>query len=897
MEHINAKSEIEGYITINKNTGVNLIRNKYFMYQIRQIIIFKHNFIIMKTNLLKITVITFALLCLNSTLYISDTNSQWVQSNYNLYGKNIQTLAVSGDTIFAGTFRAGFFYTTNTGENWIQFTGISPDIRTILIEGSNIYLGGYDGVYVSTNRGNNWTGIGFSGGNYCPIAVSGNTIYAGGYGNGVYFTTNNGAQWIQTTLNNKYVYSLMYKGDNIIAGTNTGIYVSSDFGITWTNPLTAGTIYNLKLSGENIYAGSSNGIYLSTNNGLNWIQTSTMSSTSGFFISNSTIYLVSYSNPNYRLFKSTNGGATLDTILNSTKYIYSIALLNGNYLLSSTNPSYGYISSSDNGATWLWPQSSNIYGLTSSGSNVYGGASDGFYRSTDGGQKWYYRNLSLHVHSITVKDNFIFAGTNGQGVYYTTNEGTNWTQTSLNNKVVYDLVSKDDYLLAGTSSSGVYYSTDNGSNWTQSSMTTLTVRALCVSDSNVYAGTITGGVYKSTNNGINWSPTSLIFSNVYALKYIGNKLYAGTDNQGVYTTTNNGINWTQASTTPPFVLKFTNYGSSIFASTNANGVYVTKNEGVNWTQTNEGLSYLGVGTITTSGNYIIAGTGAGYFRRYILEFAPISGDANLDSLVNVIDVNSIVSYILGNNPSPFSFLAADVKTDNIINVLDVVGVVNIILNPADKSFAQKQFTDNTGSAFLSVENNNLKLTSTVPVSGIQFRLSGTGSQNVNFTPSPLLSQYQIASGSNHDTTKTFIIFTMNDTILSAGVHTLGTFTGLNGGITIKDTVIADENGNGIITGTIGKENPLIPHEYSLSQNFPNPFNPSTVINFRIPEAGLTHLKIYDVTGRLIKTIFNEYRQPGYYSVEFNAGSLSSGIYFYNLKSGSYSSTKKMVLIR
>ncbi len=88
-----------------------------------------------------------------------------------------------------------------------------------------------------------------------------------------------------------------------------------------------------------------------------------------------------------------------------------------------------------------------------------------------------------------------------------------------------------------------------------------------------------------------------------------------------------------------------------------------------------------------------------------------------------------------------------------------------------------------------------------------------------------------------------------------------------------------------------------PGQYQLYQNYPNPFNPGTIINYQIPSPGIVTLKVYDVLGRELKTLLNEFKSPGNYSINFDAGNLSSGVYFYQLKSGGYSSIKKMVLLR
>ena len=89
----------------------------------------------------------------------------------------------------------------------------------------------------------------------------------------------------------------------------------------------------------------------------------------------------------------------------------------------------------------------------------------------------------------------------------------------------------------------------------------------------------------------------------------------------------------------------------------------------------------------------------------------------------------------------------------------------------------------------------------------------------------------------------------------------------------------------------------VPQVYSLSQNYPNPFNPTTKINFAIPKQGLVTMKIYDVLGREVKTLVNEVKAPGTYTVDFNASTLSSGVYFYKLESNSFTDIKKMMLIK
>lgn len=89
----------------------------------------------------------------------------------------------------------------------------------------------------------------------------------------------------------------------------------------------------------------------------------------------------------------------------------------------------------------------------------------------------------------------------------------------------------------------------------------------------------------------------------------------------------------------------------------------------------------------------------------------------------------------------------------------------------------------------------------------------------------------------------------------------------------------------------------IPDKFSLSQNYPNPFNPATKINFDIPRDGIVSLKIYDVKGREVKNLLNEFRIAGYYSVDFNGNNLASGAYFYKLVYENSEATKNMILLK
>jgi plastocyanin len=97
-----------------------------------------------------------------------------------------------------------------------------------------------------------------------------------------------------------------------------------------------------------------------------------------------------------------------------------------------------------------------------------------------------------------------------------------------------------------------------------------------------------------------------------------------------------------------------------------------------------------------------------------------------------------------------------------------------------------------------------------------------------------------------------------------------------------------------------------PEKFQLSQNYPNPFNPVTKIKYEIPlgfatspfsKGGFVTLKVYDILGNEVATLVNEVKSAGEYEVEFNENNLPSGIYFYQLKAGGFTETRKMVLMK
>jgi hypothetical protein len=128
----------------------------------------------------------------------------------------------------------------------------------------------------------------------------------------------------------------------------------------------------------------------------------------------------------------------------------------------------------------------------------------------------------------------------------------------------------------------------------------------------------------------------------------------------------------------------------------------------------------------------------------------------------------------------------------------------------------------------------------------------------------------------------------------------GNLDNIRGAVTVKDAT----SGEGFIVWSVDldhivgvNDEEIILNEYSLNQNFPNPFNPTTKIDFAIPENQFVSLKVYDLLGKEIATLVNEEKQAGSYTVGFNASNLSSGMYIYKIQAGDFVDVKKMILLK
>ncbi|HVN48322.1 MAG TPA: T9SS type A sorting domain-containing protein, partial [Bacteroidota bacterium] len=686
------------------------------------------------------------------------------------------------------------------------------------------------------------------------------------------------AQWVQTNgpFGGK-ITCFAVDSTIIFAGTYSGgVFVSTDNGQSW-NAVKGGiintNIYALASDGTNLFAGASGpyygGFFISTNNGSSW-------TSSGFSPYGVTSLVVSgtnfYAGNPFGLYLSTNKGTSWSTIMPNTS-VTAIAVQGTNLFVSS---GWNVSRSTDNGTSWMTTDSglagNVVECLAISGTNIFAGT----------------------ILPVTVPVGQ--SAQPGGGIFLSTNNGISWApvKSGLPNKPVSTIAVKDANLFAGTSS-GVFRSTNNGTSWVQmnSGLTDTNIYTFTVKGANLFVGT-DNGIFFSTNNGESWSAANngIINTSISALAFFNSNLYAG-DN-GILLSTNNGISWTAATSTIPYISSFAMSGTNLFAGLKfSTGILRSTNNGINWTLLDSGLTNANVTCFTVSGSNIFAGdgqTGHGVFLSTNNGTSWISVNSGLTntwiySLAASSNGNGTATIFAGtqnggvfrstNNGTSWTLPSSDLSTNIVFSLL--VDGTNL-------------FAGAGGGVFLSTDN------------GTSWHVTGLTNANVSCLA---ISGENLFAGTIYSAVSNGGIFLSTDHGANwASVNTGLTNTNISSLAVSETDLFAGTYGSGtwrrsiseMVTAVKGTENQP-PTTFSLLQNYPNPFNPTTTIRYSAGTYGRTSIKVYDILGREVATLVNETKAAGTYHVIFDASKLPSGVYFYQLQTGGYSETKKLLLVK
>lgn len=367
----------------------------------------------------------------------------------------------------------------------------------------------------------------------------------------------------------------------------------------------------------------------------------------------------------------------------------------------------------------------------------------------------------------------------------------------------------------------------------------------------------------------------------------GANLFAGRfgSGGGALLSTDNGTTWTVINTgmpTPSYVWAFALNGANLFAGTYNNGVFLSTDSGSNWTAVNQGLTTSTVLSLVVSGSNLFAGTNSGVFLS--------TNNGNSWKQMNTGLIDTLVFCLL-------------IDGTNLFGGTQLHGVFRSTNNGMNWTVANSGLPSSPVLA-LAVNGSNL--------------FAGTSSEGVFISTDKGSSWTSISPVAGISDVKGFVV---HGTTLFAGIWGIGVYLTTNNGTnwteanaglgfyainaifgTDSHLYIGTDMGvwrrpiSEMITHVEDRQG-QIPSHFALNQNYPNPFNPTTTISFSLPSKSFVVLKVFDLIGREVATLVTEELSAGNHLHEWNAEKMTSGIYFYRLQTGTFTETKKLILMK
>jgi photosystem II stability/assembly factor-like uncharacterized protein len=684
----------------------------------------------------------------------------------------------------------------------------------------------------------------------------------------------------------------------------------TQLGWEWLNPKpTHASLKEIKFIDLNTgYCIGGNGTILkTTNSGANW-KFLEIWNQPGFFdyslmhVFNKDTLIVIGNSPN--IYKSTNGGSNWASVNTG-----STEIIHGLYFRNSLT---GYITGSNGillktttgGNSWvIIPVNLYVYETAVSFPDDNTGylAGQKLLRTTNGGVSWDSSSVITDANCMYFHNNSTgFIGANN--LYITTNAGNNWEKIQSDAYQIRSIKFRNSLTGYANADNIILKTTNGGFNW--SNIGASQGNGLDFIDNlngfSCSADSYGSIIRKTTNGGANWINLNNRFESgdIYSI-FIVNELtgYYGGTSGNLGKTTNGGQSWTNIlNISGQFInsIYFLNENTGYFGQTNG------ANSGIIRKTTNAGVNWTSYGVASPVNAIMFADLNTGYAlgtRNMILKTT--NGGSNWGGTsVPSTWINGL--FVLNSN----TVMAVGSHTSGNIQSF-VTKTTNGGLNWHSQDY-------NWGSTGNSVYFTDLN-TGYVAcgISGYGGRVFKTTDFGETWTYLPLGNQYSLNTiqffdqntgmisgykGTAYKTTNAgstwMPFYSVTDYHLFT-MHCLDQYTCYYGGW--YDVMLKTSSG-GILLANENIFN-ILPAEINISQNYPNPFNPNTVIEFNISKTGFVKLVIYDVLGRVIETLIKGELAPGTHKIEWNASNYPSGVYFYNLTSGDFTQSKKMILIK
>jgi photosystem II stability/assembly factor-like uncharacterized protein len=534
------------------------------------------------------------------------------------------------------------------------------------------------------------------------------------------------------------------------------------------------------------------------------------------------------------------------------------------------------IKSTDFGATWSNVATSvvssypcSIYFLNEK-TGIAGAYDGSIFKTTDGGTTWAKKTVQI-ASGATVNDmDFVdsakgFAVDDKGNILATTDGGENWSVNKIPQQKFNSInVKASTYYGAGTGGA-IIKSTDNGKTWENKfqAFTLFILRQLSFVDSKTAytcggatsASDSLGYIFKSTDGGTTWNAIDYnLKSVIYSFSMPTPDIwYAAGGNNSLFKSTDAGKSWTKL-TSPLSGTPIPIFYSLVFTSKDTG--YAAANAGKLIKTTDGGKTWTSLTTSFTSSQLIWK--------------------------ISVPDMS---------NPNTLFITGGGGK---LLKTTDAGQTWNSVDAKIAGSFFALKFKDGKvgllgGSAMAlckTTDGGNTWTPLSLPssITGIVYAVDfGKDTYWVSVSTGDIL--YSTDQGASWTIIPKFNANTLYD---AAVVGDNIFFVGNNGAV-IKGNADPNTSVKQISGNTV--------KSFELTQNYPNPFNPSTTIKYSVPTEGKVSLKVYNLLGEEVATLINQNQSAGTYSVSFDASSLSSGIYFYQLSSGNNVSVKKMMLVK
>ncbi|MCU7496742.1 MAG: T9SS type A sorting domain-containing protein [Ignavibacteria bacterium] len=741
-------------------------------------------------------------------------------------------------------------------------------------------------------------------------------MYVGSVAGGIWKTINGGAGWmaLDDHMENLSIGSMVMDPsdpDVIYAGTGEGfanidalrgegIFKSTDAGKTWNrlpSTLSSDFYYVNKLAFDKttntLWAATRRGLFKSLDGGNTFDVVSGLPNGGNV---HATDIVISYDSPS-RIFVAFGlfNTATVYRSADAGKSFQQVFTASGNgrtvLAASASDPRVVYLS-----AMKLSDYTAGIMRVTKDGGASWDtlrvpGPSGSTYTSN---QAWYDNIIAVDPQD----PNTVYAG--GLDLYKSTDGGRNWTQqTHWDKEGASNYVHADHHAMAIDPSNG----------------------------SNIYLGT-DGGIFKSTNRGTSWVGLNneLYITQFYygAVDPASSKYYGGAQDNGTIKS-DGGTNWyeilggdggsVEVDYNNPNIVYMEYVDLAIFKSTDGGKNYVKATNGIPsggtnfWSGTSDRVQFIAPFTIDPnnpanliSGTYRVFRTTNG-----ASSWSPISGDLTGDGT--------------GSSGAKITTLTVAKGNSNIIYAGCSNGVIRSTTDCGNTWNAK-------GTGLPNLANTKIVTAPNDPATAFAVFSGYSDGQKVFKTTDYGKSWQNISGNLPNIPVNCILVNPANGNNLVVGTD-LGVFTSTDQGsswvqnndglanVSVSDLdfrgsdnrIFAATHGRGMFsaawnltTDVASDEKPKLPGSFELDQNYPNPFNPSTTIKYRLAKASNVRVMVYDVTGKQVAELVDDFKQAGEYEVSWmgqdNSGrQVASGVYLYTIQAGTFTKSMKMILMK